>query len=98
MLQKIILFFFFILNFSALSATEINIKVNGLVCEFCAVTIEKSFKKLPKVSKINIDLEAKNVQIILAEKQHISDQEITDIIINNGYAVVEIIRENDETK
>jgi len=34
----------------------------------------------------------------LAEKQHISDQEITDIIINNGYAVVEIIRENDETK
>ena len=40
--------FIFLLNISTLFAKEINVEVNGLVCEFCVATIEKSLLKKMK--------------------------------------------------
>lgn len=74
-------------------AQDVNIEVNGLVCEFCAVTIEKNFMKQQDiVSKVKVDLEQKKVFLTFKEGQNLSDEEISDIIINNGYNVVKINR------
>ena len=40
-----IFLFIFLINISSVFAKKINVDVNGLVCEFCAVTIEKNFEK-----------------------------------------------------
>ena len=96
MLRKLLitLTLIIIITIQKLSASEINIKVNGLVCEFCAITLEKNFKKSPQIEKIEINLEQKNIKLNVSNNKDISNQEITEIIINNGYAVAEIIRIN----
>ena len=94
MLRRFIIALTLIITIQKLSASEINIKVNGLVCEFCAITLEKNFKKLPQIEKVEINLEQKNITLNVSNNQDISNQEITEIIINNGYAVAEIIRIN----
>ena len=82
----------FFINISTAFSQEINIDVNGLVCEFCAVTIEKSFNKKDEVKKIGVDLEQKKVFITFKDGENLSDQIIKNIIINNGYNVVKINR------
>ncbi len=98
MLKKFISIFLIFSYVTSLQANEINIKVNGLVCELCAITIEKNFKKLSNVEKITIDLDTKNVLLILSKNTDLTNDEITEIIINNGYSVAEINRVNNETK
>jgi hypothetical protein len=43
----------------------ININVNGMVCDFCAQSIEKVFMKRIEVKGINVDLEDQKVVIYL---------------------------------
>lgn len=81
------------LFFSGVSqAKDIIVDVNGLVCEFCAVTIEKSFNKKPQVKEVQVDLDSKKVTIILKEGQELSDVVVKDVIVNNGYNVEKISR------
>jgi mercuric ion binding protein len=82
----------FLINISSAFAKEINIDVNGLVCEFCAVTIEKSFKKKDEVEEIKVDLDQKKVFLTFKNGKDLSNKIIKDIIVNNGYNVVKINR------
>jgi len=82
----------FLINISSAFAKEINIDVNGLVCEFCAVTIEKSFKKKDEIKEVKVDLDQKKVFLIFKEGKDLSDKFIKDTIVNNGYNVVKINR------
>ncbi len=93
MIKKIITVTFLVFFSTSVSAKEINVDVNGLVCEFCAVTIEKNFMKLKDiVQKIEVSLGKKKVFIEFKPGKDLSDKEITDIIVNNGYNVVKINR------
>jgi copper chaperone CopZ len=94
MFKKFITVFLFIslINLSFAFAKEINIDVNGLVCEFCAVTIEKSFKKKSEIEKVRIDLDQKKVFLTFKDNKNLSDKEITYLIKNNGYSLVKINR------
>lgn len=93
-MKKITLHFITLLFLSTswANASQIDVDVNGLVCEFCAVTIEKNFNKRPEVKEVRVDLEAKKVFIDLKTNQAITDELITEIILNNGYNVVKINR------
>ena len=82
----------FLLNTSFANAQKIDIDVNGLVCEFCAYTIEKNFKKKDEIKQVKVDLDQKKVFLEFKEGQNLSDQQIADIIKNNGYNVVKINR------
>ena len=93
MIKKFSIYFLFIFFLSNIANAEtIKVDVNGLVCEFCAVTIEKNFRKKSSVASVNVDLESKKVTINVKEGSHISDQDVRDTIVNNGYNVVNIAR------
>lgn len=93
MFKKFITTFIFVLFFSGIAnAKIITVDVNGLVCEFCASTIEKTFKKKNEVESIKVDLDTKKVTINFKENQSLSDEEIKEIILNNGYNVDKINR------
>ena len=86
--------FIFFYHFTFVNAKKINIDVNGMVCEFCAVTIEKIFmKKKDIIEKVEIDLDLKKVFLYFKDNKNLSDEEISDIIRNNGYNVVKINRD-----
>ena len=75
---------------------KVDIDVDGLVCEFCAVTIEKSFAKKPEIQEIIVDLEAGKIFITFTDGNNMTDEELTYVIINNGYNVAKINRNLNE--
>ena len=70
----------------------ININVNGMVCDFCAQSIEKVFMKRIEVKGINVDLEDQKVVIYLEKETDIDDTTISTIFEDAGYTVETINR------
>lgn len=68
------------------------IKVNGLVCDFCARAVEKVFSKKAEVAAVRVDLGKHQIEIDLKEKSDIPDDEIKKLIMDAGYNLVEIKR------
>ena len=71
---------------------EIQIKVNGLVCDFCARNISKVFSKVKEVSKVDVDLSQKVVTLALVSGSVLEDERIGKLIRDAGYQVVSINR------
>ena len=72
----------------------INITVNGMVCDFCAQSIEKVFMKRDEVKGINIRLEEQEVVIYLKKEVYIQDEVIRAMFEDAGYSVENINRDN----
>ncbi len=70
----------------------IHVGVNGMVCDFCAQTLKKTFGKQPGVKQVDISLEDKLVTLHTAPNSSLSDAEITKLISHAGYAVTTIHR------
>jgi copper chaperone CopZ len=73
-------------------AKPIVIQVKGMVCAFCAQGIEKKFKALSGVEKVNVSLESKKVNVETKEDKDLADDQITKIITDAGYDVLKIER------
>ncbi len=73
-------------------AKPISIQVKGMVCGFCAQGIEKKFKVLPEVSKVNVSLDTKLVSLDTKEGKDVPDEQIKKIIMEAGYEIVKIER------
>ncbi|HEY5807356.1 MAG TPA: heavy-metal-associated domain-containing protein [Povalibacter sp.] len=73
-------------------ANTIEMKVNGLVCAFCARGIEKTFLKNPAVADVVVSLEDKLVAVQTKEGTDISDQELRTTLTDAGYDIKSIER------
>jgi len=83
----IVLFNFF---FSTGNTRVIYAYVNGLVCDFCARSLEKTFEKEESVKSITIDLQLKVLTIVLKEDKILEDSQIIKLVNDAGYDVKEI--------
>lgn len=79
---------------SLASADTIEMKVNGLVCGFCAQGIEKTLRKNPATDDVLVSLENKLVAISTKDGTDISDADLKKALTNAGYDVKEIQRTN----
>lgn len=77
---------------------DIDVNVNGLVCDFCARALEKVFGGRDEVNAISVDLNNHLVAIDLKDGANIEDEEITRLITDSGYNVVEITRHDQSTE
>lgn len=77
-------------------ADTINVKVDGLVCDFCARALEKVFGKRDDVEGIKVDLDNGNVVVAMKPGQTIDDATLTKLITDSGYNVRAIERGCDE--
>ncbi len=87
------LYFILFLTFftNSLCAKEAVVIVNGMVCEFCASTIQKNLmQKSDIVKNVKVDFDSKTVTIDFFEDKNLSDQELNDNITNNGYNIFKI--------
>lgn len=71
----------------------IIVSINGLVCDFCARSIEKIFNKKQAVKSLNINLDEMRIIIYLKKGFDLENEMIIDLINNSGYDVVEINRD-----
>ena len=95
----IILLFFTLITFKVTKSQErlenevLSISVNGLVCDFCARSIEKLFSKKESVKSINVNLEQMLITISLRKGKSLNDDIITKVITDSGYDIREIRRD-----
>ena len=77
----------------ALAAGQlVTIGVNGMVCDFCAIALEKVFNEKEEVKKIEVSLEDKAVRVFLKEGQNLDDDALREMVVNSGYNVRDITR------
>lgn len=76
----------------ASASQVINVKVDGLVCDFCARSLEKLFDKQDEVENISVDLNAGLVVVNVKDGNSISDDNLTKLITDSGYNVSNISR------
>lgn len=72
---------------------QVNVKVNGMVCDFCARALEKVFGREDAVNNINVDLDTGIVGVALKPGQNMDDEKLKTLILDSGYNVAEIKRE-----
>ena len=95
----IILLFFTLITSNITKSQEklenevLSISVNGLVCDFCARSIEKLFSKKESVKSINVNLEQMLITISLKKGKSLNDSIITKVITDSGYDIREIRRD-----
>ncbi len=68
----------------------IDVKVNGLVCDFCARALEKVFSKKDEVAGIDVDLNNGSVSIVMNPDTTLDDKILEQLITDSGYNVVAI--------
>jgi len=71
---------------------DVHVSVNGLVCDFCARALEKTFGKQESVKGIDVNLKSKVVTINFIDGQTLDDEIITQLITDAGYNVEGIHR------
>lgn len=73
-------------------AATIEMKVNGLVCSFCAQGIEKTLRKNPATADVFVSLESRLVAVATRDGADIPDADLRKALTNAGYEVKAIER------
>ena len=80
-----------------MQTADAKVGLNGLVCDFCSIALNKTFKKNDAVAATHVDLDTKELSILFKEGQSLDDETITELVKKAGYSVTEISRKS-ETK
>lgn len=72
---------------------DIVVNVSGMVCDFCAQSLEKVFGKEDSVNGIVVNLDDQTVTVDTKEGQTISDEKIKELIEWGGYDLISIDRD-----
>ena len=67
------------------AGTQYDIQVNGLACPFCAYNIEKKFKKIEGVQKVDVELEAGKVIVDTAEGTKLTEPQLIKLFKDAGF-------------
>lgn len=63
----------------------LNLKVNGLVCDFCARSIEKTFSKREEVESVHVDLDNGNIHLKLKPGKTLDEATANQLVTDAGY-------------
>ena len=66
--------------------------VLGVVCDFCALAMNKIFSKREEVAAIYVDLDTKALSLVLVPSASLSDDTIAELAVQAGYRVADIRR------
>ena len=83
-----------VLHSVAAGAETIEMKVNGLVCGFCAQGIDKTLRRNPATADVLVSLEKRLVAVETKAGQDIPDEQLESALRDSGYDVTEITRSN----
>lgn len=65
--------------------SEVTVKVEGMVCAFCAQGIVKNFEKRPEVKKTEVDLDKMEVMIKFKKEKSLDQKTIAEIVKGAGF-------------
>ena len=71
-------------NIECAKKNSVNVDVNGMVCDFCARGIEKTFYDDALVKRVLVSLETGKVLIAYDNSKKVDFGEIKNIFLSNG--------------
>ena len=71
---------------------DITIGLKGLVCDFCSIALNKTFRKHKAVAATYVDLDTRSMSVVLKSGMSLNDAELTELVVNAGYNVDGITR------
>lgn len=71
----------------AFAAETVQVKIDGMVCSFCAQGVEKKFKAMDAVAQVKVDMTAKTVTLSLKEGAALDEAKIRAVVTESGFAV-----------
>jgi len=90
--QKIVFAAIAVLLVCSAQATTIEMTVNGLVCGFCALGIEKTLRKNAATADVLVSLENRLVAVATKPGADIPDETLRKALQDAGYDVKAIAR------
>ncbi len=66
--------------------------VLGVVCDFCAKAMNKTFGKRDEVAAVYVDLDDKTLNLVLEENASLTDDQINKLVKKAGYRTASIRR------
>ncbi len=75
-----------------LAGASVRLKVNGMVCPFCAYGLEKRLGEIASVDAVLIRISDGLVQIRTKQDQELTDQVLEDAVKKSGFTLTEIER------
>ena len=75
-----------------LTGATVRLKVNGMVCPFCAYGLEKRLQEITSIDAVLIRISDGLVQIRTKENQELTDEVLTDAVKKSGFSLIEIER------
>ncbi len=73
---------------------QVQIKVDGLSCPFCAYGLEKKLKGIDGVNEIKIDIDQGLATLNVSEDKSVSEDEIRKAVKQAGFTPKEIVYAN----
>ena len=73
----------------------IVVDVLGVVCDFCAMAMNKVFGKRGEVTAVHVDLDKKTLSLVIEKGETLSDKQIESLAKKAGYRIA-AIRRNSE--
>jgi len=73
---------------------DISVGLSGLVCDFCSIALNKTFKKREVVRGTYVDLNTKILSVALTEGGEMTNDEIMDLVKKAGYSTTKITRKD----
>ena len=70
------------------------VDVLGVVCDFCATSMNKIFSKRDEVAAIYVDLDKKTLSLVINDGSDLSDTQIEKLAKQAGYRIAAIRRES----
>ncbi len=69
---------------------DVSIGLNGLVCDFCSLALNKTFKKQDEVRGTHVDLDTKTLSVALVTGETLANDDILKLVKKAGYTVTSI--------
>jgi len=68
------------------------VRVLGVVCEFCAKAMNRTFGRQDEVAAVYVDLDSKTLNLVLRQESAMDDAEIDRLVVRSGYKTTSIHR------
>ncbi len=76
----------------AAGGSLVDVDVLGMVCDFCATALTKTFGRHKDVAAVRVDLDTKRLSIVVKKGHAMDDETITRLVEQAGYKVQSITR------
>ncbi len=75
-----------------LTGASVRLRVNGMVCPFCAYGLQKRLEEIASIDAVLIRISDGLVQIRTKEDQELTDEALTDAVRKSGFSLTGIDR------